>query len=402
MNIKTGKGYISPITLLAIWSVSAVTSLPGLAISPILDELSHIFPHASELEVQMLTSLPSLLIIPFVLLSGLLSVGQSNLRLLYSGLTIFFLSGVACLVAKSITTLIVASCLLGVGAGMVIPLSTGLVVRYFTGDYRVRQLGYSSAINNLTLVVATAAVGYLANENWHLPFIVYLLPGLSLLLALALRNTPPAPEPRQSDQLKHSAIHTPRLARLTLLYLLITYAVLVISFFLSYRTEQIHIAQSTSGIIISLFFLAIMLPGFALGPIIRALRGATNLFALALIAIGLFVTGIAKEAITMGVGVVLAGLGYGTMQPLIYDKAAIIAPPQQATKALAVVMTANYVAIVICPFVVDALRRVFDARGEEFPFIANGVIVTVMAIIALFNHNGFVLGLDKSYYGVKK
>ena len=50
---------------------------------------------------------------------------------------------------------------LGIGAGMVIPLSTGLVVDYFTGDYRVRQLGYSSAINNLTLVIATVVTGYL-------------------------------------------------------------------------------------------------------------------------------------------------------------------------------------------------------------------------------------------------
>ena len=172
MTIENGKGQISLLTLIAIWSVSAVTSLPGLAISPILDELNHIFPEASELEVQMLTSLPSLLIIPFVLLSGVLSVRRSSLGLLYAGLAIFFASGVWCLVAHSIRTLIAASCLLGVGAGMVIPLSTGLVVRYFTGDYRVRQLGYSSAINNLTLVAATAAVGYLANANWHLPFAV--------------------------------------------------------------------------------------------------------------------------------------------------------------------------------------------------------------------------------------
>ena len=73
--------------------------------------------------------------------------------------------------------LIVISCILGIGAGMVIPFSTGLVVDYFTGDYRVRQLGYSSSINNLTLVLATVVTGYLANVDWHLPFLVYTLPG---------------------------------------------------------------------------------------------------------------------------------------------------------------------------------------------------------------------------------
>ena len=55
MKISTGKGTISLPVLLAIWSVSAVTSLPGLAVSPILGDLNTIFPSASDLEIQMLT-----------------------------------------------------------------------------------------------------------------------------------------------------------------------------------------------------------------------------------------------------------------------------------------------------------------------------------------------------------
>ena len=40
MKIKTGKGTIPLITLIAIWSISALTSLPGLAVSPILGDLT--------------------------------------------------------------------------------------------------------------------------------------------------------------------------------------------------------------------------------------------------------------------------------------------------------------------------------------------------------------------------
>ena len=97
MKISTGKGYISLFALLAIWLVSAVTSLPGLAISPILEDLSRIFPSASQLEVQMLTSLPSLLIIPFVLFSGWFSGGSESLKLLAVGLFVFFASGAVCI-----------------------------------------------------------------------------------------------------------------------------------------------------------------------------------------------------------------------------------------------------------------------------------------------------------------
>ena len=123
MKIKTGKGTITLGVLLAIWSVSAIASLPGLAISPILGDLNKIFPKATDLEIQMLTSLPSLLIIPFVLLAGKLSVGKDKLKILAVGLSVFFLSGVACLFARSMMWLIVISCILGIGAGMVIPFS---------------------------------------------------------------------------------------------------------------------------------------------------------------------------------------------------------------------------------------------------------------------------------------
>jgi MFS family permease len=212
MKIATGKGYISLLALIAIWSVSAVTSLPGLAISPILEDLSRIFPSASELEIQMLTSLPSLLIIPFVLLAGWLSErGGESLKLLAVGLLIFFASGVACIFARDIRLLIVASCIMGAGAGIAVPYSTGLVVRYFTGDSRVQQLGISSAVNNLSLVIATAVAGWLAAMDWHLAFAVYLLPIFVLVLLLALRDAKPAPEPKESDQLRQSKIKWLRL-----------------------------------------------------------------------------------------------------------------------------------------------------------------------------------------------
>ena len=110
----------------------------------------------------MLTSLPSLLIIPFVLLAGKLAEKRDFVRLLKVGLWMFAASGVLYLFSDKMWQLMVVSALLGIGSGVIIPLSTGLVSRYFTGEYRVKQFGYSSAITNVTLVVATAVTGKLA------------------------------------------------------------------------------------------------------------------------------------------------------------------------------------------------------------------------------------------------
>lgn len=401
MKINTGKGNITLITLIAIWSVSAVTSLPGLAVSPILGDMNNIFPKASDLEIQMLTSLPSLLIIPFVLLAGRLSTGRDKLPMLYLGLAIFTLCGVACLVAKSMTALIIISSILGIGAGMIIPLSTGLVVDYFTGDFRVKQLGYSSAINNLTLVGATALTGYVADINWHLSFLVYLLPGVSLLLCLALRRESAAEEPMESDQYKQQSINKRHLAVLTLFYFVITFASLVVTFDTAFLFEKYKIRQELAGVSISLFFLAIMLPGLFLSHIIKYTRSYTNVISTLLLTLGLLSMTIFKSPAMLVIGVILSGFGYGIMQPLIYDKAAIIAPPHLATQALSIVMAANYIAIILCPFIIDAVRKLFATQSISFSFGLCAVVAAVTTLIAFIGKSDFALGLDKSYYSTK-
>lgn len=285
MRVQTGKGTIPWMTVLAVWSVSAVVSLPGLAISPILGDLNKVFPHATDLEIQMLTSLPSVLIIPFMLLAGRLSVTGNKFKLLVVGLTVFFLSGFACLFINQMWLLILVSCLTGIGAGIIIPLSTGYIVDYFTGDYRVRQLGYSSSINNLTLVLATVLASYLANVDWHLPFLVYTLPAIPLILSIFIRRTPAAPEPVGSDELKHKKIDWPKLAAVMGFYFLATFLALAITFYISFLVDPHGNQNSFSGLLVSLFFLAIMLPGFFLSPIIRRLRGSVNLYDLCGIAL---------------------------------------------------------------------------------------------------------------------
>ena len=96
MKIKTGEGYIAIITWIAIWSVSLVTTLPGLAVSPILGKMDKIFPNVAHLEIQMLSCIPSLMIIPFVLLAGKLSEKMNKVLLLAVGLIIFLISGLLC------------------------------------------------------------------------------------------------------------------------------------------------------------------------------------------------------------------------------------------------------------------------------------------------------------------
>jgi MFS family permease len=331
-----------------------------------------------------------------MLLAGRWAVKGNKMRLLVVGTAIFLLSGVWCTTSYSLVELIIASTLVGVGAGMIIPLSTGLIVDYFTGDKRVNQLGISSAVNNLTLVVATFAVGYLADVEWHLAFVVYLLPAVTLVLIPALSRTKPNPEPKSGAQNRQTTLNVKIIVGLVLFYFAITYTSLIVTYNTSYVATLAGMHSSEAGVIISLFFLAIMAPGFMLNRIIAIFGRTVNLWSLLAMCVGLLLMSLPHPtAMTLTLGAILTGLGYGVMQPIIYDKAATNAPPHLSTLALAIVMTTNYLAILVAPFMIDGIDHLFHATNHTFAYLFNSVVVLAMAIAAALTYKrNRVLGSD--------
>lgn len=377
-GVNTGKGVITIWALLGIWSVAALTSLPGLAVSPILEKLATIFPKATDLDLQLLTTLPSLLIIPFILFAGYISNRIGYIKLLYIGLWLFLLSGALYFVSGTIGQLIAVSALLGVGAGIIIPFSTSLVSMFFSGKERTKQYGYVSAITNITLVVATAVAGWLADVEWRLPFLVYLLPVVSIVLVPAIKRSEKGVglQGGQGDAVVQSGgyIKYNTLVKCMLYYLLITYLVMAVSINLPFLLGKYGYDSAVVGAVTSIFFLAMMLPGFFINRLVDVLGHNILLWAMLFIAIGLLDVFYNSSLLFVIIGCVVTGFGYGIAQPYIYDKVSLSASPQRVTYALALLMSMNYVAIVIAPFIVDWVQEIFRIKGERFPFALNAII----------------------------
>ncbi len=408
MKISTGRGTISLTTLLAIWSVSAVTSLPGLAISPILGKLDTIFPKVSHMEIDSLTSLPSLLIIPFMLISARIADRGGKKKLLVVGLSIYILSAVLYFFVDSIFWLIMIGCLLGVGAGIVIPLSTSIIATIFNGKYRVSQLGISSSITNISLVIATFVAGLLADANWHLPFAVYLLPLLSLLLILKAdskgeldkaikRGEVPGDNTKEAEPTV-KGIKLKKIAPLVGIYFFITYMVLTVAFNLPYLMQTEKMGSSVSGTMISIFFLAIMLPGLFLNRVIKALKQHTNVISSVMIFFGLLVIYFSTNLYLIILGCILSGFGYGIMQPIVYEKASDISTHRTTTIILGIVMSMNYLAILLFPFLTQALQDLFHLPTSRDTFIINAILGILFTVTLFFRRHTFSVGMDKKYY----
>lgn len=412
-TIITGKAPIGWTTLAAILSLSLVVNLPGLAVTPMLETIKQVFPKSTQLEVQLLTMLPNVLIIPFVLLSGKFSETPRKMEVVLLGLVIFTGSAVAYFFAKSMTALIVISCLLGAGAGILVPFSTGLIADTFGGVYKMKEMGVQSGVANLTLVAATFVVGWLQHGNWHLPFVVYLVSVIPLLLVPFLRRIPKNEEAvsesvtdislaskEKGVKFNSRGFSIGRSVGLFSAYAALTFLVIVISYYTPFLAQKHGWSESLTGTVTAIYFLFIFIPGFLLTPIVKIMKGMSGILSAAMVALGLALFTFHPTEWSVCVGAALCGLGYGILQPLIYDKATrIVDRPAKATLALAIILSANYIAIVVAPFIIDGVRSFFGNfdRGD-FAFLMNFVLSIVFLIVALIRRKGFSFDVPKSYY----
>lgn len=434
MQVNTGKGTISMIVVLAIWSLSLAVNLPGLAVTPIEGSLRSIFVDATDFKIQLLTMLPNIVIIPFVLLSGKLSESRHKIAIIAFGTVLFVAAGILSIFSSSLNMLIFLSCLLGAGCGLILPFSTGLIADVFTGKYRMRQMGIVSAIGNISLVAATFAVGYLVAGNlmhtWHRAFFVYLIPLLSLVLIPFLYKIPKTDlgESVTSDgdadamksrtesssdknispdvdyagySIKNQKVRGGFYVGRTVWLLFAYFVFIFINSVPCYYLPNLKwVSSEDASTIISVFYFCMFVSGMALTPIMKTFGKATFIVAAAMIAAGfmlyIFVRG--NMAIYI-VAAAICGLANGVAQPIFYTKATeIVTNVGKSTLALAFVQVANYVAISLVPAVIDSTQKLFNAPSPIYPFVSMGIASVALLVVVIVRYRHFVFGISKSYY----
>lgn len=450
MQVKTGKGSISMMVVLAIWSLSLAVDLPGLAVTPIEGNLHQIFSNVTDFKVQLLTVLPNLVIIPFVLLSGKLSETKHKIAVITAGTIMYIVAGALSIFSNSLDALIWYSCLLGAGCGLILPFSTGLIADVFTGKYRMKQMGIISAIGNVALVGATFVVGFLAAKSWHLPFLVYLIPLVSLVLIPFLKKIPKSdyasdPNAPQSDatastgtttasttttsttaattatasttaataipavdadgfstkgQKVKDSFYIGRTIWLLCAYFFFVFATSVPAYYLPNLMPDYHMSVEAVSTVTSIFYLAMFVIGLFVTGVMKLFRKGTFILAGAMVAGGMLMFVIFRTLPLYIIASALVGLGNGLAQPIFYMKATgVVTNENKNTLSLAYLQVANYIAISMVPVIVNFFALIFgQTKSNLFPFVIVTAfcLIVLLCIIIRFKH--FTFGISKNYY----
>jgi len=364
----------------ALLSVSLLTIMAGAAVAPALGQISRAFPESDPTLIKMITTLPALVIIVASLLSGQLARVMAKRTLLIVGLVLYLIGGLAGGFATSIPMLLAFRAVLGLGVGIISPLSLTLIADFFSGEARSRYMGYSTAVSSLGGSITTIAAGWLAAANWRYAFGVYVLAiGVLALVVLAL------PEPERTRGSSRSTTRLPigiyGLALLGLLVMLGFYVV-PIGTALFMQNEGLGDA-GLAGLAFAVLTFCSFLAGLGYSRIAQRLRSWTPVAGVVLFGAGLWLLSVSVSFPVVLAGMVLVGLGIAIVQPSLIVAVANLVPQADNSRALSLFSGAGYLGQFLSAIVFGALGGLFGDPSARFSFRLSAIGFTVAAAVTV-------------------
>lgn len=374
---------------LTVLSLSLLTVMAGAAISPALGEIAERFSSAERLLIQMVVSLPALVIIPSLAFTNWITGYLSKRKVLLAGLIIYIAGGTGGGLSNSIYTLLFFRALLGIGVGMVMPFSTALISDLFEGEERARLMGLSSSSNMLGGMVALLFSGFLASVSWRLPFAIYFFAVPVFLMNF--RYLPDPPE--RTSQVAKDRL-SPRVYWLALAMFLLnlTFYVLPLTMALFIKEQSLGspgicglaIAFSTAG-------------GFLAGLCFQKIRELTGPYhvpvMLALMTAGFLLLHYSYVIVTVFLGTAFIGFANRSIYPLVFLRATSGIDRTQSVRITATLSGMIYLGQFISPLFISSMGHLFGNTSLRFNYLMMGMIIFTgllgsLGYIFLFSSDG--------------
>lgn len=376
-----------------IIAISMATVFAGTAVAPALGEISKAFPEVDEVFIKLILTLPSLMIIPFTFIASYLTTKITKRSILFIGLTIYLIGGVGAQFMNSIELILLFRLILGMGVGLIVPLSMSLINDSFIGRERTQMMGLNSAFTNFSGIITVMLAGFLASHGWRLPFNVYLL-GIVIMFFVYFFLPKNEIYKPQNNEAKL------KIPKIIYGYGLAMGGVMIANFAIQTNMalflEQNNIGgPSLAGVVISFITVGGMITNLFLARL-------DELFGKFFITIMLLGMGIAFMILSVStvlpliiISVSLVGIG-GALLPLLTVKAFDHVEPHQADQTVAITISFVFLGQFISPIALDSIGKLFNNNDVQFKYAFLSVVILIIAVINL------ILLIRKRLYKIDK
>jgi MFS family permease len=372
---------MSRIQKIAILSLSLLVIMSSAVVSPGLSTIQDYFSSADSLLVQMVVTLPALFIVPVTLITGKLIFYVKKKKLVYIGLILYIFGGLGGALQNSIYMLLTFRVIMGIGLGILLPLSTGLIADFFNGKERSQMMGYSSAFKNFGGIIALFFGGLLSIYGWRYPFLVYIIGFVVLFLAVAYLPDQPIQEKAGYKQKITKNIW---LLGISIFMVMQIFYAVPTSLSLFVVDKGIGTGFHT-GILIAFVTLGSLMFGIFFHQIKTFLKGYTVTIGLLFVSFGMLGIGYSNNLYTLGLFLLIIGFGFGILSPSIYLQATLDCNPKDVTLSLAIISSFSFLGQFASPIIIVFIQNITNYTTMSSPFIISFFIGVFSVITILVN-----------------
>lgn len=362
--------------VVSILSLSLLTVMAGAAVAPALGVIQEYFADSSPVLVQMIISIPAIFIVITNSIFPRLCKKFGAKTLTMIGLLLYTVGGCIAGAFSQILLVLIMRAFVGVGVGIIMPLSTGLLSFYFPPEKQAKLMGYSSAMNQMGGVVATLLSGVLATISWRLSFLVYLMGLFSIILCVIFVPNDRIHRSEESaadrDAEVSAAYDDKGVFRQNYVYIIAMF-LLMTTFFLypaNFAMETVQDSVIPARYIASIMAGADLIAFFG-GLLFVALKKICGRFARFLAPL-LFLAGylllLAGGWFGVLAGSACIGFANGVGVPFIIFEASVRAGKAAATTVMPLISAALYLAQFLCPILMSIVRMLFGSDVSHLPY----------------------------------
>jgi len=359
----------------AILSLSLVTVMAGAAVSPALGGISSFYNTVDPLYIKMILTVPGLFIIITNLMFSKLTTNLTTKKIAITGLLLYLIGGCGAGFANSIWILLLFRAVLGVGVGLLMPLSTGLISYFFDKNEQSKLMGYSAAMNNLGGIIAMSLSGYLSTLNWRYSFSVYLLGLVSMVLVMTTlpdsklkgRNT----HFSKKQFLDGAFYFMAMLLTMTILYVLSTNFAMIL-------TVEKTIPSTLIGAMMALQTLSSFFIGMNYGKIEKLLGLKIKYYAPLSLLVGYTILTLQQSVLLIATALFLIGIGVGLIVPFLNSNLLKITPKEDGTSIMALMGAFIYGGQFISPIITQYAGVLVGSTLTRFPYYFAIVLSVVL------------------------
>jgi len=372
----------------ALLLIACLTVMAAATIAPALPRMADAYRGVAgvELATKLVLTTPALAISLCAPLAGAIIDRFDRLTLLRGSLILYGLAGAAGYVLHDLHAILASRFALGVAIAGTMTTTTALVGDYYRGDARAHFAAVQSFAMSLGAVVSVGLGGLLADVDWRMPFLLYLSGWAALIPAILFLDEPPRGASRAPED---GDAHRVALGRVAAAYAITLFA--VVMFYMTpvqlpFLVRAIGVESSAAaGAAIAVSSLAAA-AGAAAYPRLRRFNGvlAVYAWAIAAMAVGYGLIGLAGSYWAVIVGGVASGFGVGVFFPNSSLWVLALAPPRARGRLVGGLTAAIFLGQFLSPLLLEPVIA-STSLGAAFGFAA--VAMALVAVgLALVRH----------------